>query len=86
MPWIPGKLSGDPFYEIHDLLLDYDGEVVAVLECFVTSPDTYYCNAWDPQGNHYRIGAGSNLDTTRDWAERVTGLKPDRPIVPEVNP
>jgi hypothetical protein len=80
--WHPGALSGDPDYEIHDELYTPDGRCVAVLECFTTNPAIYYCNALTPTGEHVRIGAGRNLDTTKDWAERMTGLKPDRPLMP----
>jgi hypothetical protein len=73
--WKPGALSGDPAYEIHDELYTSDGRCVAVLECFATSPETYYCNALTPQGEHVRLGAGCSLDTAKDWAERMTGLK-----------
>jgi hypothetical protein len=82
MPWRPGALSGDPGYEIHDELYTPDGRCVAVLECFATSPTVYYCNAITPQGELVRFGAGRSLDTTKDLAERGTGLKPDRPLVP----
>jgi hypothetical protein len=29
-----------------------------------------------------RLCAGSSLGAAKDWAERVAGLKPDRPLVP----
>jgi hypothetical protein len=57
-----------------------DGRVVAVLECFAKSPTVYYCNALTPAGERMRIGAGSDYDTARDWAERITGLKVDRDL------
>jgi len=79
MPWKPGALSGHPDYEIHDELYTPDGRCVAVLECFTSSPDTYYCNALTPSGDLVRLGAGDSLDGAKDWAERVAGLKPDRP-------
>jgi hypothetical protein len=82
MPWRPGALSGDPYYEIHDELFTPDGRCVAVLECFATNPDVYYCNAITPAGEHVRFGAGDSLETAKDWAERTTGLKPNRPLVP----
>jgi hypothetical protein len=84
MPWRPGALSGHKDYEIHDELFAPDGRCVAVLECFTTNPTVYYCNALTPAGEHRRLGAGMNLDTAKDWAERVTGMKPDRPIVPQI--
>jgi hypothetical protein len=68
-------------YEIYDELCTPDGRVVAVLECFAMSPTVYYCNAVSPAGKHMRLGAGSSYDTTRDWAERVTGLKVDRDLI-----
>lgn len=83
--WRPGALSGHKDYEIHDELYSPEGHCVAVLECFTTNPTTYYCNAISPDGTRLRLGAGVNLDTTKDWAERVTGLKIDRPIKPKEN-
>src|SRR5215472_7028979 len=59
MPWKPGALSGHPDYEIHDELYTPDGRCVAVLECFTSSPDTYYCNALTPSGDLVRLGAGT---------------------------
>ena len=79
--WRPGALSAHRDYEIHDELYTPDGRCVAVLECFSAHPTVFYCNAITPSGEHQRIGAGCNLDTTRDWAERVTGIKVDRPLV-----
>jgi hypothetical protein len=29
-----------------------------------------------------RLGAGNSLDTAKDWAERVAGIKANRPLVP----
>lgn len=79
--WRAGSLSGDNDYEIHEELYAPGGQCVAVIECFTTNPTIYYCNAITPAGEHRRLGAGCNLDTTKDWAERIAGLKPDRPIV-----
>ena len=45
-------------------------------KCF-TRTVRFYCNAVTPQGEWKRIGAGSTWEGTRDWAERVAGLKPD---------
>jgi len=56
-------------YEIYDELCTPDGRVVAILECFGWNPTVYYCNALTPAGKWMRIGAGSNYDTARDWAE-----------------
>jgi hypothetical protein len=81
MPWRPGALSGDPYYEIHDELYTPDGHCVAVLECFASNPTVYYCSALTPAGDRVRLGAGNGLDTAKDWAERIAGLKPDRPLV-----
>ncbi len=53
-----------------------DGQVVALLEVFYED-GPFYCNAVTPQGEWKRIGAGSTWEGTRDWAERVAGLKPD---------
>jgi hypothetical protein len=82
MNWRPGKPPGDTAdsYEIYDELYTPDGRRVAILECFTSNPDVYYCNALTPAGKQVRLGAGSNYDTTRDWAERVTGLKVDRDL------
>lgn len=80
--WRPGALSGHEDYEIHDELYTADGRCVAVLEVFTTNPEVFYCNALTPEGEHKRLGAGTNYDTTKDWAERIAGLKPDRPLVP----
>lgn len=82
MAWQAGALSAHPDYEIHDELVDTSGQVVAVLECFATNPTIYYCNAITPSGEHKRLGTGRSLDMARDWAERVSGLKPNRPLVP----
>ena len=67
-------------YEIYDELCTPEGRVVAVLECFALSPTVYYCNAVTPAGKHVRLSAAGNYDATRDWAERVTGLKVDRDL------
>jgi hypothetical protein len=67
-------------YEIYDVLCAPDGRIVAILECFTHSPTVYYCNALTPTGEWRRLGAGSDYDTTRDWAERVTELKVDRDL------
>jgi hypothetical protein len=82
MNWRPGKPPGNTAdsYEIYDKLYTSDGRVVAVLECFAKSPTVYYCNALTPAGEWMRIGPGSDYDTARDWAERVTGLKVDRDL------
>jgi hypothetical protein len=83
MNWRPGKPPRDTAdgYEIYDELCTPDGLVVAVLECFAMSPTVYYCNALTPAGKHVRHhSAGRNYDATRDWAERVTGLKVDRDL------
>ena len=82
MNWRPGKPSGNTAdsYEIYDKHYSPDGRVVAVLECFAKSPTVYYCNALTPAGEWMRIGAGSDYDTARDWAERITGLKVDRDL------
>jgi hypothetical protein len=45
-----------------------------------SNPTVYFCNALTPAGEWMRIGAGSDYDTARDWAERVTGLKVDRDL------
>jgi len=79
---VPGALSGHLDYEIHDELYTPDGRYVAVLECSTSSPAIYYCKALTPAGEHRRLGTCRNLDTAKDWAERITGLKPDRPLVP----
>jgi hypothetical protein len=79
--WRAGALSGHKDYEIHDELLIADGRCVAVIECFVTNPMVYYCNAITPAAQRW-LRVDLNFDTTRDWAERVAGLKPDRPITP----
>jgi hypothetical protein len=81
MGWCAGALSGDPDYEIHDELWTHDGRRVAVLECFTYNPDIFYCNAITPAGRR-QFGAGHSLDIAKDWAERVVGLKPDRPLMP----
>jgi hypothetical protein len=52
-------------YEIYDKLDTPDGRVVVALT---------------PAGEWMRIGAGSDYDTARDWAERITGLKVDRDL------
>jgi hypothetical protein len=86
MPWKPGALSGDPDYEIHDLLYTPDGRCVAVLECFATNPDVYYCNALTPAGEHVRLGAGAAQQAVHGHrngregsAERTRGL-PDNQL------
>jgi len=79
--WRPGRLSGDPDYDLHDELWTADGRCVAVVESFVTNPVAIYANALTPAGEHLRYGCGLDLAVVRDWCERVTGLKPDRPIV-----
>jgi hypothetical protein len=78
--WRAGALSGHEDYDIHDELYTPDGRCVAVLEVFTTNPTVYYCNALTPQGEHRRLGAGSDYDTTKDWAERVAGLRADVPL------
>lgn len=78
--WRPGALSGHRHYEVHDELYTPDGQCVAVLECF-TSSHGVFCNAVTPSGEHLRFGFGTDYAVTKDWAERVTGLKPDRPLV-----
>jgi hypothetical protein len=74
MHWQPGIPPGNTAdsYEIYDVLCAPDGRIVAILECFTHSPTVYYCNALTPTGEWRRLGGGSNYDTTRDWAERVT--------------
>jgi hypothetical protein len=80
MNWRPGKPPTVEGYEIYDELCTPEGRVVAVLECFAMSTTIYYCNAVTPAGKHLRVRAGSDYDATRDWAERVTGLKIDRDL------
>jgi hypothetical protein len=55
-----------------------DGRVVAILDCLAHNPTVYHCNAMTPSGEWARISGRRNYDTTRDWAERVTGLKVNR--------
>ena len=82
MNWRPGMPPGDTAdsYEIYDELCTPDGRIVAVLVCFTHNPTVYYCSALTPAGEWMRLGGGNNYDTTRDWAERVTGLKIDRDL------
>ena len=86
MNWRPGIPLGDTAdgyetYEIYDELCTPDGHVVATLACFVWNPSVYYCNALTPAGKwmHFRAGHRAYA-TTRDWAERVAGLKVDRDL------
>ena len=44
------------------------------------SPTVDDCSAVTPAGKHVRRSFAGNYDTTRDWAERVTGLKVDRDL------
>ena len=81
MRWRAGANSGHYRYEIHDELVDDQGFCVAVLECFANNPDTYYCNALTPEGKHVRIGSCTDFAVAKDWAERVTGLKANYPIL-----
>ena len=74
----PGNTADS--YEIYDVLCAPDGRIVAILECFTHSPTVYYSNTLTPTGEWRRLGAGSDYDTTRDWAERVTELKVDRDL------
>ncbi len=82
MNWRPGMPPDDipDNYEIYDELCTPDDRIVAVLACFAHNPTVYYCSALTPAGEWMRLGGGSNYDTTRDWAERVTGLKIDRDL------
>ena len=80
MIWRPGKPPTAEGYEIYDELCTSGGRVVAILECFAMSPTVYYCSAVTPAGKHVRRSFAGNYDTTRDWAERVTGLKVDRDL------
>jgi hypothetical protein len=83
MHWQPGIPPGNTAdsYEIYDVLCAPDGRIVAILECFTHSPTVYYCNALTPAGKwmHFRAGHRAYA-TTRDWAERVAGLKVDRDL------
>ena len=86
MNWRPGIPLGDTAdsyetYEIYDELCTPDGQVVATLACFVWNPTVYYCNALTPAGKRMHFRAGHRAyATTRDWAERVAGLKVDRDL------
>jgi hypothetical protein len=86
MNWRPRMPPGDAAdnyeaYEIYDELCTPDGRVVATLACFVWNPTVYYCNALTPAGKWMRFRAGHRAyATTRDWAERVAGLKVDRDL------
>ena len=53
----------------------------STLACFVWNPTVYYCNALTPAGKRMHFRAGHRAyATTRDWAERVAGLKVDRDL------
>ena len=86
MNWRPRMPPGDAAdnyeaYEIYDELCTPDGRVVATLACFAWNPTVYYCNALTPAGKWMRFRAGHRAyATTRDWAERVAGLKVDRDL------
>ena len=82
MNWRPGKPAPNTAdsYEIYDELCTPGGRVVAVLERFAMSPTVYYCSAVTPAGKHVWRSFVGNYDTTRDWAERVTGLKVNRDL------
>jgi hypothetical protein len=82
-PGIPLCDTADSYetYEIYDELCTPHGQVVATLACFVWNPTVYYCHALTPAGKwmHFRAGHRAYA-TTRDWAERVAGLKVDRDL------
>jgi hypothetical protein len=80
MGWHPGKAPAGSSYAIYDELYAPNGQRVAVLEVF-SDDGPCYCNALTPAGVTARIGVGSTYEDTRDWAERVAGLKPDIDLI-----
>jgi hypothetical protein len=73
MIWRPGKPPTAEGYEIYDELCTSGGRVVAI-------PDGLLLQRGDASGQARAAKLRRHYDTTRDWAERITGLKVDRDL------
>lgn len=82
--WTPGPMSAHPQYELQEVLcVNSDvNQCAALLECFASNPDIFYANAVTIAGDDVRRGPGYDYVQARDWCERMSGAKPNRPIMP----